>query len=70
MTASATATLAPSPGIKVGYSPGAVTLPSGGKTAYVVDSYASPVSFVSTATRHVYPPITVGSYPVAVAIAP
>jgi len=70
VTAISTATFAPSPGIKVGYSPGAVTLPSGNKTVYVVDNYASPVSFVSTATRHAYPPITVGSYPVAVAISP
>jgi len=38
--------------------------------AVVVDNYAGQVSLVDTATRHVYPPITVGSYPVAVAIAP
>lgn len=31
---------------------------------------AGQVSLIDTATRHLYPPITVGSYPVAVVISP
>ena len=38
-----------------------------GSTAVVLDTYAGQVSLVNTETRHVYAPITVGDFPVAVA---
>jgi YVTN family beta-propeller protein len=39
-----------------------------GSTAVVVDSYAGLISLIDTATGHVFAPVTVGNYPVAVAI--
>ena len=39
-----------------------------GSTAVVLDTYAGQVSLINTSTRHVYAPITVGNFPVAVAI--
>jgi YVTN family beta-propeller protein len=39
-----------------------------GSTAVVLDSYAGQVSLINTSTQHVYAPITVGSFPTAVAI--
>ena len=39
-----------------------------GSTAVVLDTYAGQVSLINTSTRHVYTPITVGNFPVAVAI--
>jgi YVTN family beta-propeller protein len=39
-----------------------------GSTAVVLDTYAGQVSLVNTSTRHVYAPITVGNFPVAVAV--
>lgn len=42
----------------------------GRSVTVVVDNYAGQVSLVDTATGHVYSPITVGSCPVALAIAP
>jgi YVTN family beta-propeller protein len=34
----------------------------------VVDGYAGQVCLIDTATGHVFAPVTVGNYPVAVAI--
>jgi hypothetical protein len=39
-----------------------------GSTAIVVDSYGGQLSLFSTRTRHAYAPITVGAFPVALAI--
>lgn len=39
-----------------------------GSAAVVLDTYAGQVSLFSTRTRHAYPPITVGDYPVASAL--
>ena len=39
-----------------------------GSAAIVLDTYGGQVSLFSTRTRHVYPPITVGDFPVALAI--
>ena len=46
--------------------PTAITLT--GQTAVVVQPYNYTVTLIDTKTGHVYPPITVGSYPVAAAI--
>jgi hypothetical protein len=51
---------------------GAFSYPTGmaitGSTAIVVDSYGGQLSLFSTRTRHAYAPITVGDFPVALAI--
>ena len=39
-----------------------------GQTAVVVESYGYTVDLINLKTRHVYPPITVGAFPTAVAI--
>ena len=39
-----------------------------GSTAVIVDSYAGQISLIDIATGHVFAPVTVGNYPVAVAI--
>jgi hypothetical protein len=39
-----------------------------GSTGIVLDSYGGLVSLFSTRTRHAYAPITVGNFPVALAI--
>ena len=46
--------------------PTAITL--AGQTAVVVEPYGYTVTLIDTKTGHVYPPITVGSYPVAAAV--
>jgi YVTN family beta-propeller protein len=64
----AAATRRRGPAVSVGlYSyPTAMTVT--GSTAVVLDTYGGQVSLFSTRTRHTYPPITVGSYPVALAL--
>ena len=51
---------------------GAYTYPTvitlAGQTAVVVEPYGYTVTLIDTKTGHVYPPVTVGSYPVAAAI--
>ena len=37
-------------------------------TAVIVDSYAGQISLIDTVTGHVFAPVTVGNYPVAVAV--
>ena len=49
--------------------PTAIAFAPRSSTAVVVDTYGGQVSLVNTRTRHARAPITVGSYPVAVAIA-
>jgi len=44
----------------------AITL--AGQTAVVVEPYGYTVTLIDTKTGHVYPPITVGSFPVAAAV--
>ncbi len=44
------------------------TLAIAGSTAVVVDPYADQISLFNTRTQHVFAPVTVGHYPVAVAI--
>jgi YVTN family beta-propeller protein len=39
-----------------------------GATAVVLDTYAGQITLINTRTRHVFAPVTVGNYPVAVAI--
>jgi hypothetical protein len=41
-----------------------------GSTAVVLDTYASQVALVNTQTQQVFAPLTVGNFPVAVAISP
>jgi hypothetical protein len=48
--------------------PTAISFEHSGAAALVVDTYAGQVTPVDVATGHVYPAITVGSYPVAAAI--
>lgn len=51
---------------------GAFSYPTGmaitGSTGVVLDTYGGQVSLFSTRTRHAYTPVTVGDFPVAVAI--
>ena len=49
--------------------PTTIGLAPGGKTAVVLDTYGGQVSLVNTRTHRARPPVTVGGYPVAVAIA-
>lgn len=49
--------------------PTAITLDHSGATAVVLDTYGGQVSLVSTRSRRQLARITVGSYPVAAAIA-
>jgi DNA-binding beta-propeller fold protein YncE len=53
--------------VSVGYSPDAGIAVTG-STAIVLDTYGGQVSLFSTRTRHAYAPITVGNFPVALAI--
>ena len=39
-----------------------------GSTAVVLDSYAGQITLINTRTQHAFTPVTVGNYPVAVAI--
>jgi YVTN family beta-propeller protein len=39
-----------------------------GSTAVVLDSYAGQITLINTRTQHAFAPVTVGNYPVAVAI--
>ena len=39
-----------------------------GSTTVVLGAYGGQVSLFSTRTRHAYPPIAVGNYPVALAL--
>jgi hypothetical protein len=39
-----------------------------GSTAVVLGAYGGQISLFSPRTRHAYPPITVGDYPVALAL--
>jgi DNA-binding beta-propeller fold protein YncE len=51
---------------------GAFSYPTGmaitGSTALVLDTYGGQISLFSTRTRHAYAPITVGNFPVALAV--
>ena len=50
--------------------PTAIELAPTGALAVVIDSYGDQVTLVNTSTYHAVRRINVGSYPVAVAIAP
>jgi YVTN family beta-propeller protein len=50
--------------------PDAIELAPTGALAVVIDSYGDQVTLVNTSTHHAVRRINVGSYPVAVAIAP
>jgi YVTN family beta-propeller protein len=39
-----------------------------GSTAVVRDTYAGQITLINTRTRHVFAPVTVGNYPVAVVV--
>lgn len=39
-----------------------------GSTAVVLDTYAGQITLINIRTGHVFAPVTVGNYPVAVAI--
>ena len=39
-----------------------------GPTAVVLDTYAGQITLINTRTQHVFAPVTVGNYPVAIAI--
>jgi YVTN family beta-propeller protein len=39
-----------------------------GSTAVVLDTYAGQITLINTRTQHAFAPVTVGNYPVAVAI--
>ena len=71
VTPVSTATGRPGHPIRVGiYSyPTAITVPPSGHTSVVVGTYTGRVALVNTRTRHTIAWITVGSYPVAAAIA-
>lgn len=48
--------------------PTAIALAPSGTTAVVADTYAGQVTLIDTGTQHPIAQITVGNYPVAVAI--
>lgn len=50
--------------------PTAIEVAPAGALAVVVDSYGDQITLVSTSTRRVLTSISVGSYPVAAAVAP
>ena len=50
--------------------PTAIALAPAGSTAVVVDTYGDHVSLVNTTSRRALKSINVGSYPIAVAVAP